>query len=557
MEDLKKQTALRLAQEQKERQGHGSSATSFLARVVEAVPQRVSNPFPVGRPSSTEVPFSNTAVSSVPPLTTSSTAYTGHSTDVSSFSQTRNSESANRVPYHYDLKSSKPSERSEGNVPKHQPARQMEQKSCRQPHNVSPHHAQPTNASVDVSSQGAKSKLPHGLTVHELKEMTKARLQAEAAEKRDTTDPMSSVPSTVRVASDFRERTQSPHLTSGGTPSYNANTPISLFVENNDFINISQSRESSWAQDARADAWETASVSTATSDFYGSESAYSTGMNGVCSMEDANGVSYIGPSRSFSASNVMGGSQEPPVAFDSSQQLNVATSGSYFDSQPAFTTPNRHRAATMSPRMGLSNLHEDRPFLSSQALLGSPKFPSSSTGLHTPRSRSGVLQEPFKYTQGTDFTPSRFEENRARTSSTTSLPPISKTADEFGQEVGNSTRYPPQIGILPEHAPSPSVTGLSNVFRESPRDIVAPPGFANGDLGGSRSMGLDSMNGFRESRIRAATWSEPSMDRLGPGLIGHHSHDDSAIVDELASILKLAGAEETNGDASFFAGTGL
>lgn len=36
-----------------------------------------------------------------------------------------------------------------------------------------------------LSASTTKSKLPHGLTVHELKEMTKARLQAEAAEKTD------------------------------------------------------------------------------------------------------------------------------------------------------------------------------------------------------------------------------------------------------------------------------------------------------------------------------------------------------------------------------------
>ena len=36
---------------------------------------------------------------------------------------------------------------------------------------------------VRVGANNMKSKLPHGLTVHELKEMTKARLQSEAAEK--------------------------------------------------------------------------------------------------------------------------------------------------------------------------------------------------------------------------------------------------------------------------------------------------------------------------------------------------------------------------------------
>jgi hypothetical protein len=43
----------------------------------------------------------------------------------------------------------------------------------------------PVPSSFPSSNIVAKNKLPHGLTVHELKEMTKARLQAEAAEKLD------------------------------------------------------------------------------------------------------------------------------------------------------------------------------------------------------------------------------------------------------------------------------------------------------------------------------------------------------------------------------------
>jgi hypothetical protein len=45
-----------------------------------------------------------------------------------------------------------------------------------------------------LSASTTKSKLPHGLTVHELKEMTKARLQAEAAEKNDAEQSLSPLP---------------------------------------------------------------------------------------------------------------------------------------------------------------------------------------------------------------------------------------------------------------------------------------------------------------------------------------------------------------------------
>jgi hypothetical protein len=128
------------------------------------------------------------------------------------------------------------------------------------------------DGSLSQTKGTPKSKLPHGLTVHELKEMTKARLQAEAAEKLDNSghnqvmhkEPFGPVPSNVRVPQDYRgqmlARPQSQN--SPATPGFYGMRPSDHMAR---------------SVDAR-DAWETASVSTSASDFPASESVYS-GMN--------------------------------------------------------------------------------------------------------------------------------------------------------------------------------------------------------------------------------------------------------------------------------------
>ena len=72
------------------------------------------------------------------------------------------------------------------------------------------------------TSNTVKTKLPHGLTVHELKEMTKARLQSEAAEKSNEFSEIQSVSRDPVSPLDFdsgesmRERTMSRDSSSTG-----------------------------------------------------------------------------------------------------------------------------------------------------------------------------------------------------------------------------------------------------------------------------------------------------------------------------------------------------
>jgi hypothetical protein len=134
-----------------------------------------------------------------------------------------------------------------------------------------------------------------------------------------------------------------------------------------------------------------------------------------------------------------------------------------------------------------------------------------------------------------------FDFNRARTSSTSSLPSFSNSAEDFGAD-NISSRFASQFGSVREESP---VTGLADVFRE--------PGLGNTGSTSS-SGGIATTDSFGESRIqalsdsfgesnrsRAATWGEPSTSMFGPGLIGG---SPDFLADGLASILKLSGAEE-------------
>jgi hypothetical protein len=104
-----------------------------------------------------------------------------------------------------------------------------------------------------------------------------------------------------------------------------------------------------------------------------------------------------------------------------------------------------------------------------------------------------------------------------------------------------------EFGALPSGS---SVTGLSDVFRESPAPVSTA--FVGGPdlhvVPAVSSIGLGSIDSY-EPRTRASTWGETTTsmninntsDLFGPSLI---RGQDSELSDDLASILKLSGAEE-------------
>jgi hypothetical protein len=182
------------------------------------------------------------------------------------------------------------------------------------------------------------------------------------------------------------------------------------------------------------------------------------------------------------------------------------------------------------------------------------------------------------------------ESNRARASSTVSLPSISHTAEEFSVDQKNiyntPQRYPYKLGAFEEDTMTPSVTGLSTVFRESPLSNQVSDGLGDRVFGESKTtslgygastsafgepvvmrkragtdfiagnntafsnpVGFTSETHYGDLRNRASTWGEPSIDMFGLGLFGENKGGDqnaTGLADDLAAILKLSGSEPKN-----------
>jgi len=358
-----------------------------------------------------------------------------------------------------------------------------------------PNHSLSASRSVDSAAEkGSNSKLPHGLTVHELKEMTKARLAAERG--------VGPVPSTVQVLSD-----------------------PSMYQQH------SQAR--SPYPDASADAWETASVSTAASD-------YPASLNGTASFNGDEAIPFA-RSSSYPTTN--------------NNAMNSDWSDHYHPPADVSYAPNRRRAATLSPRPGLVHLHEHRPVLPP---------PSMPTDYSLQRQQQSFPLPPNKSAFGPP--PNRYADvgNRVRTDSAVSLPSMSHTAEEFGGPI-QPVRFSSQFDSVREDS---AVTGLSDVFRGSQDDLCGSgtlQGFGsttNSSMGlGSSSVG--SFGGDHALRMRAATSTTSSSDFMGSSDLEDPRHraatwsNPSSALDmfcgqdlseDLASILKLSGAEQPKDD---------
>ena len=328
--------------------------------------------------------------------------------------------------------------------------------------------------------------------------------------------------------------------------------------------------------------WENASVtshnSTVASDYLGSESAFSSGVGGGFSQagDDQSGLS-------------LGRTQSYPVPSRESTPTSVPSplGSSYFDSSAAMAQ-NRQRAMTLSPRPGLSLLHEDRPGFSDDAL-GIPSFSSSSRHSRqqlpsrSRRSFSPIMQ-PHGFTSdsyvgfgnnGAGIIGGVIQENRPRTSSAVSLPAISHTAEEFALDGhgSNSRRSSDGVNIgglsIQEHGAlslagageslmsssslygSGDIRSISAVFRDEYGYVPAPPGLgptdglASASLANPLTTRAGSMDGLASdnNRVRASTWVAGG-DVFGSSSGLYESTVDDTLAGDLASILKLSGAEE-------------
>lgn len=443
------------------------------------------------------------------------------------------------------------------------------------------------------SSGKAKQKLPHGLTVHELKEMTKARLQAEAADIPESGEPRElSIDSRRLSPLDFdsvpevRERAFSRdsgynnnHLLHHG-PGSTSSIPSMVQVN-------SQSRDSAFGrqpqvsplpagfhnsgtsfQQPKVDAWESISVashnSTVVSENYGSDSAYSGGL----------GSGYAQPSESdmYIQGTPFNGQQrgaafEETISYSSSAHASPSNANSLFD---ATIGGNRRRAMTHSPRA--ISIHEDRPILPSDELIMPNNFSSSSRGTlqSRPSSRNfspvlGLGLDDSYLGQNAGLAPlGGTDLNRTRTSSVTSLPLSSHGALEFNRDRANSfsgfsTGQPRADGLtdsisnaltdsflrVSQHEAEGSVNHNSHAFSEG---ITAPPGFGSNNIP-STMVGANHVPAFSQGGpVNIArqssfpnTWDEPNQTVVASGSTWFGAQGIEDLANSMGSILKLSG----------------
>lgn len=416
-----------------------------------------------------------------------------------------------------------------------------------------------------------KQKLPHGLTVSELKEMTKARLQAEAAEKPGSERPNDYLVDSRRMSPlDFdsvpETRERAPSRDSGWNDDFLHRGPGSTNSIPS-LVQVSQQPRDSFGRQPqvsplpvgfhnsgststfpqqKSDAWESVSVashnSTALSENYGSESVISSGI----------GSGYAQPPESdarYDQTNPFTGLEE--VSFVSSVHTSPSTGNMLFD---ATIGGNRRRAMTSSPRT--MSIHEDRPILHSDELR-MPSFSSSSRGtLHSRPSGnySPVLgfglddqylsQHPgLAPLGGTDL-------NRPRTFSGTSAPSRSHVTFEFNRDRANtfngfSTARSQGDGltdcestVLTEsflRVSRSELEGRGNAIHSDSLSgaLSSPPGFFSGSVLPNASCNVAPLTTARSSDL-SSTWAGGISSSFFESDLGD-------LADTMGSILKLSG----------------
>mmetsp|Transcript_13344 Transcript_13344/g.29375 ORF Transcript_13344/g.29375 Transcript_13344/m.29375 type:complete len:629 (+) Transcript_13344:126-2012(+) len=372
------------------------------------------------------------------------------------------------------------------------------------------------------------SKLPHGLTVQELKEMTRARLQAEAQNQHSTTTTTSNGSPSGAEAESSRPSSRASMQPSPQppqpvlSPSQQQQQPVPMLQHQGSSFASSttssqrappqqQSSFLSTGTNASGGVWEQHPSSSNTT-IHSSLNTMGPISNSNSSSTNSHpfvvveGTSLLQQSHNHPsvASPPSVHSEQQPFARTSSFPNNSNNSNS------SSLVANRRRAATLSPRLSSYVVHEDAASLSAEQL----SLPSFSNGGFFPSNRARVnsAEDSLLF-------------NRQRTSSAASMPALSHTADEFGMDdgrmVANATSSLKGDVIREvQHDADDDVAGLTQVF-----GLFATTSTSDKDLPDN-------------PRTRASTWSDPSSWADSCGATA------SADFGDLRSILRLSGAEE-------------
>lgn len=421
--------------------------------------------------------------------------------------------------------------------------------------------------------------------------MTKARLQAEAADgpvepdpepsnsaiqqqpygrnAGDAVSPLSFVQDSSKPTG-FQGRVSphtptpfqgriSPHTPTPFHDRISPHTPTPIVTARHEGMARPQPRDS-WQQTGGGmDGWETASLaSTTNSEYLGSESAYSSGYH---QQDDCPGGVPFNRSRSYG-----GGGYEQQEArapyFASSSPFSDLGSGQ-----------NRRRATTLSPRPGpaLTYLHEDRPLGNAATSAGLPTFDSAAKGFPGIRTINSDTFNNEPSSQSSS--PARFWNspggvigdglsNRPRTASAPTVRSVSQPSDEFTAR-GNDplTRLPSTHSLRmggessgePLNAGFDSALGLSttggggngddfsSVFRQPTCGVQRPPPglfpdaqpSTPGLLTGSRSNDFGFGDGWGQPSLGSRSQEFQTRERA-------HTDGEALLADSLGSMLNVS-----------------
>jgi hypothetical protein len=383
----------------------------------------------------------------------------------------------------------------------------------------------------------AKPKLPQGLTVYELKEMTRARLQAEAAEKRNQCVHEGDLYASshhLPVSSFSAPGHAAPPRLINHPPNYQGQhcIPPGSLHGYHDCFGIDLALPShlnptmygvvrpmglvdTWSRGTRSDYWETASGSKAVSDYSLPSQVYPT--------------SNETPSFPFPQNHGLG--DEAPVIDCGLSRFSDASP------QPGNNSDllNRPRARTASPQVGLSRLYENHQILDNTTLSG-----------FSCETRSEIQREPFLTLGKAGY----FAPGNHRTHQEVVGDSVIGLGDGIRPRAWTETAVPSLcVGgntITNDNIESKQagVTGLVDAFWAHSGGSLKSPSF---DLTNLSQPTIDGFVG--DPRHRAATWAGNSAfnNPFGPSLLDSSNVTETPrdeLAEGLASILKLSGVEE-------------
>jgi len=407
----------------------------------------------------------------------------------------------------------------------------------------------------DLMVQG-KPKLPHGLTVHELKEMTRARLQAEGPEPgadmardaslenrgispldfdslpetRDRTSSRdsgyannfmnqgpgttNSIPSMVQVNQHFRD------------PEYTRQPQISPVPPG---LQSTVGASGSAFTRPKADTWDNLSVASAFSENLGSESVYSVGVSSAYSQPN--------DSDPFKQGSTLRG-HPPGLLYEDRNYPASAHSSPSNGNRPFDATigGNRRRSMTHSPRA--SAIQEDRPIMHT-GQMGIPSFSASTHGALQSRVSSNYSPVLMRYgdmsqEHGAGYT--RLGESdpiRHRTDSAISLPARPQGMPGPDRDRAHTMDSFPQSLHLRRDGWNNDISGaLTESFLRAPHPDTAPPGFGSS----TRNAILSSASPINDP------WSTGFPSGGTSSIFNNSTFDDLA--NDMGSVLKLSGGTE-------------